>query len=282
MSDSPGNSAGPIGAGSVINDRYEVISLLGRGGMSAVYRVRDRNLDGQEVALKLLKSSLTKQSNVRERFKREAIISRKLDHPNIVRVFDFDTAPTGEYFIIMELVEGRSLSSLIHSSKPRMPHDELKRIFCEILQALDCAHAKEVFHRDLKPANVIVSSTGRVKVMDFGLARANCFQSSLSATGEFIGTPSYTSPEQIRGGEIDGRSDLYTFGILVYEALTGALPFTDESWHLVATKHLYEPFPALPDATPEWCSALVERCTAKDPGERFASASDARAFIQAA
>jgi serine/threonine protein kinase len=247
--------------------------------MSTVYKVRDLKLDGQEVALKILKSTLINSENIRERFRREAIISRKLDHPNIVRVFDFDTTPADEHFIIMECVTGKSLSSLFHISKPRLPLIDLGHILSEILDAMEYAHKQGVIHRDLKPQNVLLNDSGKIKVMDFGLARATGFISTLSAKGESIGTPWYMSPEQIRGGEIDNRTDIYTFGLLIYEAFHGTPPYAGEPWFAVADKHLREPLPDLPELTPSWFQALVERCTRKEPAERYCSVTEIREFM---
>jgi len=244
--------------------------------MSAVYKVRDQKLDGHEVALKILKSSLIDKEIVRERFRREAIISRKLDHPNIVRVFDFDTTPADEHFIVMEFVTGKTLSSLFHHSKPRLPLGELEHILSEIVDAMEYAHKQGVIHRDLKPANVLLNNSGRIKVMDFGLARATGFLSTLSAKGECIGTPWYMSPEQIRGSEIDSRTDIYTFGLLIYEAFYGSPPYAGEPWFNVSQKHLHEPIPPLPEFTPNWCQELVERCTRKEPAERYSSVTEIR------
>jgi eukaryotic-like serine/threonine-protein kinase len=269
-----------VGSGSVLNDRYEVLSLLGRGGMSTVYRVRDRNLEGQEIALKLLKTSLLEERTMRERFRREAIISRKLDHPNIVRVFDFDCTYSGEYFITMELVRGTTFSRMIRSKETRSSMDELIRLFRQILRGLSLAHSEGVIHRDLKPANILIAENNRVKVTDFGLARATGFDSSLSSTGECIGTPSYMSPEQIRGEDLDGRCDLYAFGILAYEAISGTVPFPGDTWYTVAEQHLRGTMPELPDTVPAWYRKLVSRCTAKSPADRFASANEVLEFIE--
>jgi len=265
--------------GSVINDRYEVLSLLGRGGMSTVYRVRDRNLDGQEIALKLLKTSLLEDKGMRERFRREAIISRSLDHPNIVRVFDFDCTYSGEYFITMELVRGHPLSRTIRKSESGIPLDELAPSLKQILAALTSAHNLSVVHRDLKPANILQTEHGRIKVTDFGLARAAGFDTSLSTTGECLGTPSYMSPEQIRGEELDGRCDLYSFGILAYEAATGELPFPGDTWYTVAEQHLRSPVPEMPTSIPEWYRRMVSKCLAKFPADRFNSAEEISTYI---
>jgi len=203
--------------GDLINLRYEIECVLGCGGMSSVYKVKDQNLDGQLIALKLLDPVLLRDVTNIERFKREAIIARKLDHPNIVRVYDFDVTESGEYFITMEYVEGSTLSERLRNTANPLTISQLTGVLYEIASALENAHKHGVIHRDLKPANVLLTKEGKVKIADFGLCRASCFDQALSSSGECLGTPAYMSPEQIRGGDIDGRSDIYSLEMLQAE-----------------------------------------------------------------
>lgn len=265
-----------IGAGTQLDGRYNIVRKLGAGGMSAVYEARDKNLDLERVALKLLAPQLVTEKAIVERFRNEVIITRKLTHPNIVRTFDFGQLDSGQLFLTMECVDGRSLEEL-RRSHGRLPIPATLRVVAEVLKAIEYAHKEGVIHRDLKPGNVLISDDGAIKITDFGLARSLEINSKLTQAGECVGTPFYMSPEQVEGTNIDGRADLYSVGIIVYEMLTGELPFRDESWYSLATKILKEPLPTQVlkhYKLPQWLQDFIVKATNKSPDLRFSSASE--------
>lgn len=263
--------------GSLIADRYEVIKRVGSGAMGIVLQVRDRTLENETVALKLLYPHLVKDGVVFARFRNEVLIARRLSHPNIVRTYDFGSAGAGYYFISMEFIEGRSLKGLIkHQRGSSMLFAEVLRILYELGQGINHAHRQGIVHRDLKPDNVLISDTGDVKITDFGLARLIYVDKGYTRTGETVGTPCYMAPEQIKGEEVDARADIYALGILAYEMVSGNLPFYDESWFVLAKKHMQEPLPEFPKEldVPKWFSDFVKVSTAKDRDDRFPNAEE--------
>jgi eukaryotic-like serine/threonine-protein kinase len=265
-----------IAPGTVIDDRYEVESRIGSGGMADVYCALDRQL-GRRVALKLLYRRFAEDSEFVERFRREASAAAGLQHPNVVGVFD-----RGEwddtYYIAMELLEGRSLKRLIQEEAPLDP-DRAIELALQILKASRFAHKRGVIHRDLKPHNVIVDETEHLKVTDFGIARAGA--SDMTETGSIMGTAQYLSPEQAQGRAVSAPSDLYSIGIILYEMLTGRVPFEGDSPVTVALKQVSEtpvaPHLLNPAVSPE-LDAVVMHALQKDPAARF---PDAESFIDA-
>ena len=201
---------------------YEIESLLGRGGMGVVYKARQISLN-RPVALKILPPSLSSDSSFVKRFHREAEAVAQLDHPNIVQIIDISKAK-GLHFFSMQYVEGRTLDEVL-KEKGCLDADEAVRIITQAAQGIEHAHKNGIIHRDIKPSNIILDDSGSVKVMDFGLARSTEERSKLTQSGTLMGTLDYMSPEQCRGDELDGRTDIYSLGVVLYEALSGRTPF---------------------------------------------------------
>jgi serine/threonine-protein kinase len=254
--------------------KYRVIRLLGAGAFSWVYEAIDLDLE-IPVALKVLRPEFAGQDAAEARFRREAATAARLRHPNIVTVRDVGQVD-GAAFVAMDLhplTLGRRLALM-----GRLPETEVVRLGLGIAAALATAHASGVIHRDIKPDNILLDSDGEAVVADFGLARALAGAASVSATNQVLGTPQYFSPEQARGLELDGRSDLYALGVTLYRMAAGVLPFDGDDWYAVARQHIELPPPAprglVPELTPEF-EAVVLRLLAKEPSQRFANAVQA-------
>ncbi|GHB02206.1 protein kinase [Streptomyces termitum] len=277
-----GAQGGRYTGGSVANGRYQLRDLLGEGGMASVHLAYDSALDRQ-VAIKTLHSELGREQSFRERFRREAQAVAKLSHTNIVSVFDTgeDTLDGGLMpYIVMEYVEGQPLGSVLASDVRQygaMPADKALKVTADVLAALEVSHEMGLVHRDIKPGNVMMTKRGVVKVMDFGIARAmQSGVTSMTQTGMVVGTPQYLSPEQALGRPVDARSDLYSVGIMLFQLLTGRLPFDADSPLAIAYAHVQEE-PVAPSSvnrsvTPAM-DALVARALRKNPNERFPSAA---------
>ncbi len=275
----------------VLAGRYELGALIGRGGMSDVHVATDAKL-GRRVAVKLLKSSLASDPVVRTRFRQEAQAAARMAHPTIVRVFDAgeeivresDGSETIVPFIVMEHVEGRLLRDLIADGP--LPLPEAARIAEGILTALEYSHRAGVVHRDIKPGNVMVTTTGQVKVMDFGIARAiSDSAATVAQTSSILGTAQYFSPEQAKGESVDARTDLYATGVVLFEMLTGRAPFQAESAVAVAYQHVSEQPPtpsSLNPQVPATLDTVVLHALAKDRFQRFQTASEFRDDLVAA
>jgi beta-lactam-binding protein with PASTA domain len=261
-----------IDPGTVIDGRYEVLSRIGTGGMADVYLARDQLL-GRQVAVKLLHHRFAEDQEFVERFRREASSAAGLSHPNVVAIFDRGEWD-GTYYIAMEHLPGRSLKAVVREQGPLDPRAAID-IVIQILTAARFAHRRGVIHRDLKPHNVILDEEGRAKVTDFGIARAGA--SDMTLTGSIMGTAQYLSPEQAQGHAVSAASDLYAVGIVLYELLTGAVPFDGETAVTIALKQvsLAPPPPSElnPTVGPD-LDAVVLRALAKDPAERFADADE--------
>src|SRR5487761_1299187 len=264
---------------SVYNGRYELINQIARGGMAEVYLAHDLLLD-RPVALKVLFSELSSDSAFVARFRREAQAAANLSHPNIVPIFDWGEADA-TYFIVMEYVDGEALSSIIRTQAP-LAGAQAASIASDIAKALAYAHRHGVVHRDVKPGNVLISADGQVKVTDFGIARATGADEQVTQTGLVMGTATYFSPEQAQGLEVDGRSDIYSLGVVLYEMVTGRAPFTGETPVAIAYQHVREQ-PAAPrsinPAIPSALEAIILQAMAKLPAERFRSADEMRADL---
>jgi eukaryotic-like serine/threonine-protein kinase len=261
---------------TMIDGRYRVLNRLGSGGMADVYCAEDTQL-GRRVALKLLYRRFAEDEEFVERFRREASSAAGLQHPNIVGVFDRGEWD-GTYYIAMEFLDGHTLKQLVREHGA-MPPDLANDITVQVLRAARFAHKRGVVHRDIKPHNVILDDEGRAKVTDFGIARAGA--SDMTETGSIMGTAQYLSPEQAQGQPVSPRSDLYSIGVMLYELLTGQVPFDAESPVTIALKHVSEtpaPPSQLNPAVPPALDAVVMRALEKDPARRFA---DADAFIDA-
>lgn len=274
---SPDDFEGPVMAtlqeGSVLADRYEILKLLGQGGMGAVYKARDRELD-RLVALKVIRPEFAGQASILQRFKQELILARKITHRNIIRIFDLGVAD-GLRFITMEFVEGQDLASLLDEQHKYSPEATVK-ILRQVCTALEAAHAEGVVHRDLKPQNIMMESSGRVCVMDFGLARS-LESNGLTQAGAIMGTPAYMSPEQAKGLPVDQRSDIYSLGIIAYVMLTGQTPFKADSAlasMLLRTQGPPTPAVELDAAIPKPLSDIIQKTMAVDPKDRYQSAAE--------
>jgi len=257
---------------TLIDGRYRVVSRLGSGGMADVYLARDELL-GRQVAVKVLHPHYVEDQEFVERFKREASSAAALSHPNIVGIFDRGEW-NGTYYIAMEYVAGRSLKAIVREQGALDPAAALD-IVIQILGAARFAHRRGVIHRDLKPHNVILDEDGRARVTDFGIARAGA--SDMTLTGSIMGTAQYLSPEQAQGFAVSAASDLYSVGVILYELLTGAVPFEGETAVAIAVKQVSatpQPPSALNPALPPSLDGVVLRALAKDPVERYADADE--------
>ncbi len=265
-------AAAALGPGSRIG-RYTIERQLGQGGMGAVYLAQDPVI-GRKVAIKViaLRPDMSDEESYQyqERFLREAQAAGALEHPNIVSVYDVgQDAATRRPYIVMECVEGEDLKQVIRARAP-LPPEGAARIAAQIAAALDFAHRRGIVHRDIKPANVLIGPRGQVKITDFGVARLP--DSDLTRSDQFVGSPGFMSPEQLRGGTVDGRSDLFALGVILYELLTGKAPFHGESvsevLYRISTQPADPPSEAHSDVSPDF-DPILERALAKDPAARF-------------
>ncbi len=256
----------------VIGGRYRVVRKIGGGGMADVYLCEDLTL-GRQVAVKVLLERLLHDPTFVERFRREAKAAGGLSNANIVSVYDWGELE-GAYYIVMEYVEGETLKDLVRR-EGRLGGAEAARIALQLLSALSFAHRRGIVHRDIKPQNVMLDGEGNVKVMDFGIARAG--DSGMTEVGSVLGTAQYLAPEQAKGLQVDERSDLYSVGIVLYEMLTGAVPFKGDTAVTVALKHVNE-MPAEPSelvpGMPYALNQIVLKAIAKDRGERYQTSEE--------
>ncbi|KAA1426801.1 Stk1 family PASTA domain-containing Ser/Thr kinase [Nocardioides antri] len=282
----PTDPRGATGSGSTVGGRYQLGELLGRGGMAEVRKGIDARL-GRVVAVKRLRTDLASDATFQARFRREAQSSASLNHPAIVAVYDTGEEPAGDGvaqpYIVMEFVAGRTLRDILREGRKILPERALE-ITSGVLSALDYSHRAGIIHRDIKPGNVMLTPSGDVKVMDFGIARAiSDAASSMTQTAAVVGTAQYLSPEQARGESVDSRSDVYSAGCLLYELLTGRPPFVGDSPVAVAYQHVREP--AVPpshhdsDLTPQ-IDAIVMKALAKRVEDRYQSAAQMRDDIE--
>jgi serine/threonine-protein kinase len=264
---------------TIIDGRYRVISRLGSGGMADVYLAQDQLL-GRQVAVKVLHHHFAEDQEFVERFRREASSAAGLSHPNIVAIFDRGEW-NGTYYIAMEYVAGRSLKALVREAGPLAPLMAIDTVI-QILRAARFAHKRGVIHRDLKPHNVILDEDGRARVSDFGIARAGA--SDMTMTGSIMGTAQYLSPEQAQGYSVSASSDIYSVGVILYELLTGVVPFEGETAVAIAFKQVSatpRPPSELNPALPHTLDAVVLRALAKDPAERYADDDELIAALEA-
>ncbi|MDQ3756857.1 MAG: Stk1 family PASTA domain-containing Ser/Thr kinase [Actinomycetota bacterium] len=263
----------------VFNGRYEIVRPIARGGMADVFLARDQLLD-RPVALKVLFPELSVDRSFVERFRREAQAAANLTHPNVVSVYDFGEED-GTSFIVMEFVDGRTLTSIIKSEGPLLA-DRAAAIGADVAAALAFAHRNNVVHRDVKPGNVLIDGSAHVRVTDFGIARAANSEENLTQAGAVMGTATYFSPEQAQGHRVDGRSDVYSLGVVLYEMVTGRPPFSGENPVSIAYKHVREEPPtprSVNPAVPAAFEAIVLQAMAKDPALRYQSAEELRADL---
>lgn len=266
-------SSGELKEGTVLAGRYEILQLLGEGGMGAVYKARDSELD-RIVVLKLIRPELAKNPEILRRFKQELILARQVTHKNVIRIFDLGQSD-GIKFITMDFVEGQDLRRLL-LEQGKFPPEQAARIMLQICRALEAAHGEGVIHRDLKPQNIMLDKKGRVYVMDFGIARS-AYLPGMTQTGALIGTPEYMSPEQARGEKLTERSDLFSLGVIFYELLTGKSPYPDDAALATLWKRLQEkPKPPIEvdPAVPRPLNDIVMKSLEIKPEDRWGSAHE--------
>jgi eukaryotic-like serine/threonine-protein kinase len=267
--------------GTKIAGRYELLEVVGHGGMSSVYKAHDELLE-RNVALKVLHEQYSTDEDFVERFKREARSVAQLQHPNIVTVIDRGEED-GRQYIVFEYIEGENLKEFV-VRKGRLEAREALEIAVEIARALAFAHENGLVHRDVKPQNVLLNGDGRAKVTDFGIARSLDVETGMTQTGTVLGTSNYIAPEQASGQSVDAQTDVYSLGVVVYELLAGDVPFPGESFLAVALKHVHEPPPNLLDVRsdiPLRVAAAVDRALEKDPGQRVPSMDAFAAELEA-
>src|SRR3954464_11912968 len=255
----------------VIAGRYELVELVGTGGMSSVYKAHDRLLE-RNVALKILHPHYGDDEEYVERFRREARAVAQMSHPNIVTVIDRGE-DDGQQFIVFEYVDGENLKQHVERSGP-LPARRAVELALAIADALAFAHEHGLVHRDVKPQNVLLNGDGETKVTDFGIARSLDVEHGVTQTGTVMGTSNYLSPEQAGGHSVTPATDVYSLGIVLYELLTAEVPFPGENFVAVAMKHLNEPPPDVLERRPDVpmrLAAAIDRALAKDPEQRFAS-----------
>ena len=254
--------------GMIVADRYEIVSKIGTGGMSDVYKAKDHTL-GRFVAIKVLKPEFSEDVNFVTKFRTEAQSAAGLEHPNIVNIYDVGSE-NGMHYIVMEYVEGITLKTYIEK-KGQLSFKEAVSIAIQVGRGIEAAHHKNIIHRDIKPQNIIISTEGKVKVTDFGIARA---ATSNTISADVMGSVHYASPEQARNGFVDGKSDIYSLGIVMYEMVTGRVPFDGDTTVAVAIQHLQEEIVA-PSAyapnLPISMEKIILKCTQKNPDRRYES-----------
>jgi tetratricopeptide (TPR) repeat protein/predicted Ser/Thr protein kinase len=272
-------SSNTLAPGTVLGTRYEVLQLLGQGGMGAVYKARDRELD-RFLALKVIRPELAVHPDILHRFKQELILARQVTHRNVIRIFDLGEAE-GIKFITMDFIEGQDLKNVV-SDAGRLSWEESVRVLEQVCLALEAAHAEGVVHRDLKPQNIMLDKTGRVYVMDFGIARST-EMGGMTQTGTLLGTPEYMSPEQVMGEHVDARSDLFTLGVIFYQLLTGDMPYkadTVQKAMFKRTRELPRPAIEIDPTVPKFLSDVAEKCLQLDVTLRYQSAKEIREDLE--
>ena len=270
--------------GRELDGRYSISEKLGQGGIGAVYRGSQHGL-GREVAIKLVSSHLVSDAEVVKRFLREAKLASRLAHPNAVAVLDFGQTEDGLFYLVMELVTGRTLDAVIKAERVFKP-ERIVRIGTQVCDALEGAHALQIVHRDLKPANIMLLASGRdlVKVLDFGLAKSvapDQTSTTMTNAGALLGTPAFMPPELALGQSCDGRADLYSLGVVLYLMGSGRLPFVSDSAHELIAMHGTDQAPAMTGVPPE-LAQVIDRMLRKDPRERYQTASENREALEAA
>jgi tetratricopeptide (TPR) repeat protein/predicted Ser/Thr protein kinase len=266
--------------GTVLSQRYEIMKLLGEGGMGAVYKAKDRELN-RVVALKTIRPEMASNPSIIQRFKQELILARQVTHKNVIRIFDLGE-DGGLKFITMEFVQGEDLREIIQK-RGKLPPSEAVGIMVQVCRALDAAHSEDILHRDLKPQNIMIDAQGRVIVMDFGLARS-LEMDGMTQTGALVGTMEYMSPEQALGATLDQRSDIFTLGLIFYELLSGKLPFSAETALASLVRRTQERAAAVSDLdrdVPRTLSNIVSKCLERDLKLRYASVQQLQADLEA-
>ena len=266
--------------GELIAGRYELEELVGSGGMSSVYRAHDRLLE-RTVALKILHEQFTRDDSYVERFRREARAVAQLAHPNIVTVIDRGEQD-GRQFIVFEYVDGMNLKELMTQEGPVSPREAIE-LALQVARGLSFAHESGLVHRDVKPQNVLLDADGRAKVTDFGIAHAVDVD-GMTITGTVMGTSNYIAPEQARGQPVDEQTDVYSLGCVLYELLTGEVPFEGDNFVAVAMRHVNDPVPSVRDVrldVPPRLDWAIQTAMAKEHNERFESMAEFAAELEA-
>lgn len=269
--------------GTVVADRYEIEVHLGRGGSGFVCKAKDLSTPGRNVALKFLFANYANDEKLFARFKREFDLATKLDHPNIIRAFDFGDVGSTAHYIVMEFVEGESLSAKLNKYKPSgIPIAELVPYLSQVAQGLQYAHEQGVIHRDIKPGNIMIGKDGVAKIADYGIGRPITTEEHLTRTREVLGSAAYMSPEQCRGIAVGHYTDIYSFGIMAYELATGEPPFNHPDPIVVIVAHESEPIPdcaSKEKGIPVWFARFIEKACAKDTKARFSDMAAAKDFL---
>src|SRR6201987_5469966 len=265
--------------GMLVAVRYEILEVLGEGGMGAVYKARDRALD-RIVALKVIRPELAANADILQRFKQEILLSSKVTHRNVVRIYDLGETE-GFKFITMEYVEGRDLRQLL-KQRGKLEVNDAVDIIGQVFNGLGVAHREHIIHRDLKPSNIMLDASGRVVIMDFGLART-VVSDGMTRTGLMVGTMEYMSPEQAHAKDLDARSDIFTVGLIFYELLTGKMPYEAESAVASLLKRTNEraaPVSSHDAAIPRPLTLIVAKCLEPDPKLRYQSTAEVLADLE--
>ena len=253
----------------LVEGKYKVERLLGKGGMGAVFLAQDLTLE-RVVAIKVLPPDISMDEHIVKRFQQEAKTAAKLDHTNIIPIYRVESDGGLNYFV-MKYIEGTSLEDVLDEKQP-LAIDYVQRVVWEAACALGHAHQRGVVHRDVKPANIMFDHDGRVMLTDFGISKALQAASGFTGTGMIIGTPHYMAPEQAKGGTVDGRADQYSLAVVAYRMITGELPYTGDSVHTILYKHIFEEVPRMSGkrvGTPEFLSMAIARALAKEPDQRY-------------
>jgi serine/threonine protein kinase len=268
--------------------RYKILERVGSGGMATVFKAEDSNL-GRMVAIKVLHGYLADESGFKERFEQEAKFIAGFNHPNIVQVYDFDGIEKDNeriYYMVMPFISGKTLDTVIKEYREKesiLPVERIRQIMLDLCAALNYAHERGMIHRDIKPSNVLLDENGRAILTDFGIARL-VMRGGLTQEGTIVGTPAYMSPEQATGDRLDNRTDLYSLGVILFELLTGRIPFDDDGTVSVLLKHVQTPPPNVSDfikTTNPYYDTLASRALAKDPDNRYQTANEFAEDIKA-
>jgi serine/threonine protein kinase len=255
----------------LVEGKYRVERMVGKGGMGAVFLAHDLTLE-REVAIKVLPPDISMDEHIVKRFQQEAKTAAKLDHTNIIPIYRVESEGGLNYFV-MKYIAGTSLEEVLDQKQP-LTIDYIQRVLWEAACALGHAHQRGVVHRDVKPANIMFDHDGRVMLTDFGISKALQAASGFTGTGMIIGTPHYMAPEQAKGGTVDGRADEYSLGVVGYRMITGELPYTGDSVHTILYKHIFEEVPsagAKRSDAPQFLTAAISRSLSKEPDQRFAT-----------
>ncbi len=270
-------------AGSLIAGRYQIERTLGCGAMGSVFLARDMALDQEKLCLKVLHPQYLQDERAVSRFRQEVILSRRLSHPNIVRIYDFGEEKNAPFFT-MEYINGISLEKRIYAPRhEQLSFNEVVYTLLQVAEGIAHAHSEGVVHRDLKPANILITPQTRAKITDFGLARSLIDEKNLTLSGNSVGTPLYMSPEQFRGEKVDRRCDIYALGIIAYELVVGARPFDSDEYLELATLHLAEPLSVealKTSGAPAWYRELVQISTEKDRESRYENMAELAAELR--